>query len=39
MSKVIKAAKRLNYEKQIRNLNNNIKTTWEIIYLEAGRKV
>jgi len=28
----MKAANRLNYEKQIRNLNNKMKTTWEIIF-------
>jgi len=39
LSKVIKAVRRLNYEKQIRNLNNKMKTTWRIICLEAGRIV
>jgi hypothetical protein len=39
LSNVIKEAKRLNYNTQIINLNNTIKTAWEIIKLETGRKV
>jgi hypothetical protein len=38
LSNVIKEAKRLNYDTQIINSNNEIKTTWEIIKLETGRK-
>ena len=39
MSKVIKAEKRLKYEKQIRNLNNKLRSAWEIIYSETGWKI
>jgi len=39
LSRVIKAEKRLNFEKQIGNLNNKMRSAWEIIYLETGRKV
>lgn len=39
LSKVIKAGKKLNYQKQIRNLNNKVISAWEIIYSETGRKV
>jgi len=39
LSKVIKAEERLNYEKQIRNLNNKMRSAWDIIYAETGRKV
>jgi hypothetical protein len=38
LSNVIKDAKRLNCDTQIINSNNAIKTTWEIIKLETGRK-
>jgi hypothetical protein len=38
MSNVIKEAKRLNYDTQIINLNNAIKTTWKIMKFETGRK-
>lgn len=37
--KAIKAEGRLNYEKQIRNLNNKMRSVWEIIYSETERKV
>jgi phosphopantetheine adenylyltransferase len=33
LSKALKAEKRLNYEKQIRNLNNKMRCAWEIIYI------
>jgi len=39
LSKVIKAEKRLNCEKQIRNLNSKVRSAWEIIYSETGRKI
>jgi hypothetical protein len=39
LSKVIKKEKRLKYEKQIRNLNNKMRSAWEIIDSETGRKV
>jgi hypothetical protein len=35
---VIKETKRLNYDTQIINLNDAIKTTWEIVKLKMGRK-
>jgi O-phosphoseryl-tRNA(Cys) synthetase len=37
LSEVITAVKRLNYEKQMRNLNNKMKTSWVIIHSEIGR--
>jgi hypothetical protein len=38
LSNVIKEAKRINYNNQILASNNKIKTTWEIVKLELGRK-
>jgi hypothetical protein len=38
LSNIIKEAKRLNYDTQIINSNNAIKTTWKIIKLETDRK-
>jgi hypothetical protein len=38
LSKVIKEAKQNNYNSQILESNNKIKTTWEIVKVESGRK-
>jgi hypothetical protein len=38
LSDVIKEGERLNYDTHIINLNNTIKTVWEIVTLETGRK-
>jgi hypothetical protein len=38
LSKVIKEAKRNNYNSQITESNTKIKTTWEIVKVESGRK-
>jgi len=38
LSDVIKEAKRLNYDTHIINLNYTIKSMWEIVMLETGRK-
>jgi hypothetical protein len=38
LSDVFKEAKRLNCDTHIINLNNTIKTMWEIVMLETGRK-
>jgi hypothetical protein len=37
LSKVIKEAKRNNYNSQILESNNKIKTTWEIVKVESGK--
>jgi hypothetical protein len=39
LSKVIKEAKRNNYNSQIIESNNKIKTTWEIVKDESGKKI
>jgi hypothetical protein len=38
LSKVITETKRNNYNSQITESNNNIKTTWEIVKVESGKK-
>jgi len=39
LSKAIKVAKKLYYDKIMLNSKNKIKTTWNIIKSESGRKV
>jgi hypothetical protein len=38
LSKVIKEAKQNNYNSQILKSNNKIKTTWDIVKVESGKK-
>jgi hypothetical protein len=38
LSKVIKEAKQNNYNRQILESNNKIKTAWEIVKVESGKK-
>jgi hypothetical protein len=38
LSKVIKEAKQNNYNSQILESNNKIKTNWEIVKVESGKK-
>jgi len=38
LSDVIKEAKRLNYDTHIINFNYTVKSMWEIVMLETGRK-
>jgi hypothetical protein len=37
LSKVIKAAKKLHYNKIILNFKNKTKTTWNIVKMETGK--
>jgi hypothetical protein len=39
LSNVILEAKQNNYNNQIRRSNNKIKTTWEIVIVESGKRI